>query len=467
MIPHIRQHPSQHYAFITGKQVVSYGQLVTRMEAIAEVLAKQAWRPLVFLYATNTLDALLVYLACLDADIPICLLEPNPAYMSRLVAHYQPTVLVLPPDYTPPGGYSRAQSLPGCAYAMHVLVPTQTPTPPNPALALLLQTSGSTGAPKLVRLTRDNVFSNALAIAEYLDITPDERGIQSLPVNYSYGLSLINSHLVAGGCIVLTDHSFMRPEFWQDFNTHVCTSFAGVPFMYETLHRLRFEPSRHPSLRMMTQAGGKLRVDLVEEFYHKMRTSHGKFCVMYGQTEATARIAYVPPDRLAEKSGSIGIAIPGGRIELAPVEGMTDAHELVYHGPNVMMGYAETSEDLQRGDDLHGVLHTGDLATVDAAGFHTIVGRLKRFAKLYGRRINLEDVEVDLEAAFSSRVAAIDGGDSKLIIYTEQSDVQDLSTIRGYLAKHLGVSPTAIEVHKIDAIPVTPSGKKDYMRLLS
>ena len=245
-------------------------------------------------------------------------------------------------------------------------------------------------------------------------------------MHYSYGLSVLNSHLVAGGSIVLTPHSFMRPEFWADVDGKRATSFAGVPYMYETLHRLRFDPARHPGLRTYTQAGGGLRRELIAHFHERTTKAGARLVVMYGQTEATARISYVPPERLGEKIGSIGIAIPGGRLHLEPLEHAGDlAAELVYEGDNVMLGYAEQPRDLALGDVQRGVLRTGDLATVDADGFFTLAGRLKRFAKLFGRRVSLEDVERELESAFPVRAMAIDGGERLQVHFVTDDAVLD------------------------------------------
>jgi acyl-CoA synthetase (AMP-forming)/AMP-acid ligase II len=183
---------------------------------------------------------------------------------------------------------------------------------------------------------------------------------------------------------------------------------------------------------------------------------------MYGQTEATARISYVPPERLGEKIGSIGIAIPGGRLRLEPLEHGGDlAAELVYEGDNVMMGYAEEPRDLALGDVQRGVLRTGDLATVDADGFFTLAGRLKRFAKLFGRRVSLEDVERELEAAFPVRAMAIDGGE-RLQVHFVTDDAVLVDAMVAHLAKFLAVPPGAIGVRRLAQLPLTASGKKDY-----
>jgi acyl-CoA synthetase (AMP-forming)/AMP-acid ligase II len=324
-----------------------------------------------------------------------------------------------------------------------------------------LTTSGSTGSPKLVRLAARNLESNARRIAEYLDLGPGERAVQSLPIYYSYGLSVLNSHLVAGGSVVLTPHSFMRPEFWRDADEQQATSFAGVPYMYETLHRLRFEPGRHPSLRTFTQAGGALRRELVAHFHDRAARSGARLVVMYGQTEATARISYVPPGRLSEKIGTIGVPIPGGRLRLEPLDGGDGATELVYEGENVMLGYAETPADLALGDVLRGVLRTGDLGTVDADGYFSVVGRLKRFAKLFGRRVSLEDVERELESAFPVRAIATDAGERLGVSVAADGDVRDDAVV-AHLTKFLAVPPSAILLRRVAELPLTSTGKKDY-----
>jgi acyl-CoA synthetase (AMP-forming)/AMP-acid ligase II len=277
---------------------------------------------------------------------------------------------------------------------------------------------------------------------------------------YSYGLSVLNSHLLAGGSIVLTPHSFMRPEFWRDADEQQVTSFAGVPYMYETLHRLRFDPARHPSIRTFTQAGGALRRDLIAHFHDRATRANARLFVMYGQTEATARISYVPPEQLSSKLGSIGVPIPGGRLWLEPVESSGVA-QLVYQGPNVMLGYADSPADLALGDIQQGVLHTGDLATVDQDGYFTVVGRLKRFAKLFGRRVSLEDIERELESVFPVRAMATDAGERLAVHVAADGAVADGDLV-AHLARFLAVPPAAISIRRVRELPLTTSGKKDY-----
>ncbi|HEU4474156.1 MAG TPA: AMP-binding protein [Gemmatimonadales bacterium] len=463
MIDAVLQHRNDRPALIASAQDVriTFAELGRRVEEVAEWLRQAVGgRRLVFLAPGPDAESVLFYLACLRAGLPLCLTEPQPEPLARLCGIYRPALVLAPDTLTLPDGWdARPSALDGYVAAR---ASDSGEQPLHPDLALLLTTSGSTGSPKLVRLTAGNLAANAAAIADYLGLGPGELAAQSLPMHYSYGLSVLNSHLVSGGGILLTPHSFMRPEFWRDADRLEATSFAGVPYMYETLHRLRFDPARHPSVRTYTQAGGALRRELIAHFHSRITQAGARLVIMYGQTEATARISFVPPERLAEKIGTIGRAIPGGRLHLEPIQG-GDGHaeQLVYQGANVMMGYAESPAELALGDVQHGVLRTGDLATVDEDGYYTIVGRLKRFAKLFGRRVSLEDVERELESAFPVRVIATDAGDRLGLHVAPDGAVRDEAMV-AHLAHFLAVPPAAIGIRRVSELPLTSSGKKDY-----
>jgi acyl-CoA synthetase (AMP-forming)/AMP-acid ligase II len=199
-----------------------------------------------------------------------------------------------------------------------------------------------------------------------------------------------------------------------------------------------------------------------------MASRGGRFFVMYGQTEATARIAYVPPDRLPEKLGSAGIAIPGGRLRVDPDGTESDRGgpptpgEVVYEGPNVMLGYADGPADLAAGDELHGVLRTGDLGYLDDEGFLFLVGRSKRIAKVFGLRVNLDEVEVTLRA---HGPAAVVGGDDSLWAFCAFGTEAELETLAGELARRYRLHPTALRLRRVDVVPTTAAGKIDYRQV--
>jgi acyl-CoA synthetase (AMP-forming)/AMP-acid ligase II len=333
-------------------------------------------------------------------------------------------------------------------------------------LALLLTTSGSTGSPRLVRLSKKNLMSNAESIVDYLHITKEEKPITSLPMYYSYGLSILNSHLITGATILLTDYSYIQKEFWNFAEEKECTSFAGVPFTYEILKKIRFWDKSIPTLKTLTQAGGKLDNSLLEYFITNAHQRNIRFYLMYGQTEATARMSYLPLEQSLEKLGSIGIAIPGGHFELKNSTGdliseSNQIGELVYKGDNVSLGYAECAEDLMRGDDNQSVLFTGDLAYYDQDGFYYITGRKKRFLKLFGNRISLDYTENLLRSICNNCVCV--GTDNKMIIYITEQDKSE--EILLFLTNTTKLNRIAFEVRHIDKIPRSNTGKILYSDL--
>ncbi|MFC7274237.1 AMP-binding protein [Paractinoplanes rhizophilus] len=323
----------------------------------------------------------------------------------------------------------------------------------HPDLAVLLTTSGSTGNPKLVRLSRDAVRTNADQIATVLDIGPDDVAITTLPLFYSYGMSVLNTHLLRGATVILERTGIMQRDFWTAVVEHGVTSMAFVPYQYEMLRRLRFDPAKYPALRKLTQAGGRLRTDLIADFAQRMATVGGSLSVMYGTTEAAPRMATLPPARLQEKLGSVGVALPGGSFSVDAA-----SQEVVYRGPNVMMGYAETAADLARGDEMGGVLPTGDLGRLDDEGFLFITGRAKRIGKVFGVRINLDDVEKHFP------VAAVPG-DDKLNVFAEGVSEDEARDLRTKIAEWLGTHFTGVVVRSIDSLPLLPNGKIDYRAL--
>ena len=284
------------------------------------------------------------------------------------------------------------------------------------------------------------------------------KAITSLPFNYSYGMSVANSYFCAGASLVLTDTSIVNREFWDTFACHRVNSLAGVPYTFQMIHRLNPRKLPLDSLQTLTQAGGALNLRLMDYFRELSDEMGWRFFVMYGQTEASPRISYVPPTNLAAKRGSIGIPIPGGKLSVS-AEG-----ELIYEGPNVMMGYSESREELSKGDELHGRLATGDLASQDEDGYFFLHGRLKRFVKVFGNRISLDDIEQKLETELGKPVAAI-GEDDKINIFLDGKDFFDKA--RSVLTGLFHLHATTFSIHALEALPFTSSGKKDYAKLRS
>lgn len=444
---------------------MTYEQLAQAGERIAGCIGG---RSLVFQLCTSSIGSVAGYTAFLEHGIVPVLLNArlDRELRAALISGYAPAWLWIPEEMQEEfPGYQTA--LTECGYA---LMRAEEPVPCelHPDLALLLTTSGSTGSPKFVRQSRKNILSNTASIVEYLGLTEDERAITTLPMNYTYGLSIINTHLWCGACLLLTDSAIVQREFWEFFEREQATSFGGVPYTYEMLQRLRFFRMDLPSLRYMTQAGGKLTTDLHQKFAEDAAGKGRRFIVMYGQCEATARMGYLPAERALDKVGSMGIPIPGGRFELIDVNGgvITEPDvtgELVYYGDNVTMGYAECREDLAKGDERGGRLETGDMARRDADGFYYIVGRRKRFLKIFGNRVNLDEIDRMVEMQFGHMDCASAGVDDNLYIFV--TDASCLRDVEEYVADKTGFAARAIHGVAVDQIPRNDSGKVLYREL--
>ncbi|WP_025678691.1 AMP-binding protein [Paenibacillus massiliensis] len=442
----IQPHGEQ-YAVITEQYKITYAEL----QALADQYHfRSGEKELVLLLCDNEMEVVAAYLAALQAKQAVMLLNAstNTELLQEIVMTYRPKWIVVSNELDFDGYHQHGRVLERTHH---------TTTTIHAELAVLLSTSGTTGSHKFVRLSYSNLQSNAEAIVEYLEINADERGILNLPLSYSYGLSILNSHFQAGATVLLTGESVVAKPFWNFVQERQATSLPGVPFTYQMLQRVGFFKMELPHLRTLTQAGGRLEERLVRLFGEYAKEQGKRFFVMYGQTEAAPRISYIPSDEVLNKPGSIGIPIPGGRLELA-----SDTGELVYYGNNVMLGYAESLSDLEKGNECGGVLYTGDTATVDEEGFFTITGRMKRFIKLFGLRINLDEVERKLEALLQQPVACI-GSDDRMLVATESS--QDVAKIKHQIDQLYKLHPTAYRVIVVDEIPRMANGKINYQVL--
>jgi long-chain acyl-CoA synthetase len=449
-------HPAGAVAVVLPSgQAISYGELASRSDAVAEAFESRGRRNFGFLLCRNGAESLAAYLGALRSRHVVGLLdaELRPELLDALLEKYEPD-FVFSPDPRPVPGYRQSEAPSGFLYRRE---DGDCDLPVAPELALLLTTSGSTGSPKLVRLTLQNLNANACSIVSYLQLSVGDRGLVSLPMSYSYGLSIINSHLLAGAALLIPDGGFLQRTYWDFVAVHQPSSLAGVPYHYEVMLRMAMLERDLPSLTTLTQAGGRLSADRVSQLEQLGFRRGWRFFVMYGQTEATARIAYLPPDRLRDKLGSIGVAIPDGSLSL-------DEHtnELLYSGPNVMLGYAENRSDLGKGDELRGRLRTGDLARCDEEGFYYIVGRLKRFLKVYGKRFGLDELE-DAIGRHGCGPAACFGVDDHIIVAIERRDAQP--QVANILEQLFKIHPSAFRVLNVESLPRFANSKIDYQSL--
>lgn len=444
---------------------IRYYELDIESEKLAELI-KLSKKGLIFLFTTNNSESIITYIAALKSGNAVLLLDEklNDEIRNDLIKNYKPDFIVTLNDLVL-DEYTFSSDF-------HTLkfFKRKNPTVVNiySELAVLLSTSGTTGSPKLVRLAHKNIQSNAESIAEYLNIDENEKPITTLPFNYSFGLSIINSHLLKGSTIVLTEKTVFFRDFWNLFNEYKCTSFAGVPYTYTMLKRIGFEKIELPTLKYFTQAGGKLSEEFIKHFNEYATNNGKKFFVMYGQTEATARITYVPYDKLSNKIGSIGISIPGGNLKImndgVEINNPNEVGEIVYQGDNVMLGYAETLDDLTKGDELRGELLTGDLGYKDEDGFFYVTGRMKRFIKIFGLRINLDEVQKMIENHFKISVACT-GKDELLKILVHSDDHLTEVKVKEEVMKMYKLNFKSLIVKSTNQIPTNTNGKYDYNKI--
>ncbi|UWQ60712.1 AMP-binding protein (plasmid) [Leisingera caerulea] len=424
---------------------LSYAGLADAAAQFAALLPQD--RQLIAVEAAADPEAITAYLGALAAGHAVM---PLPAGDDATAAR-------LEERFRPAASYRRL-----CG-AWQLLAHAHEPAAIHPDLALLLQTSGSTGHGRGVRLSGTAVDANARAIADYLEIRPEDRAALILPLHYSYGLSVLHSHLAAGASLWLAPGSVLEAGFAAALDASGATSLAGVPHHFRLLDSAGLSHALPESIKTLTVAGGAMEPDQVSAWASRMQARAGRFFVMYGQTEATARISYLPPEEALANPGAAGRAIPGGHLLLRDAGGTEitapeGEGELIYQGPNVMMGYAESHADLADGAEL-AELATGDLARRDANGLYHITGRLSRMSKIAGLRIGHDAIERALAA--QGHEAAVWGDDTRISIAICGPE----DGIAALAAKLTGVGQQHFTVIPRTSLPRRANGKIDYPAL--
>lgn len=442
-------------------QQVSYGDITNFAAEFYSVLEE---RTVIFVLNRNSAGSVMGYLgAMINHIVPLMLgASMDTELLHTLVEMYCPKYIWKPEDLVSDGDEILLRKY------RYVLVATElTPYPMYEDLSLLLTTSCSTGSPKLVRHSYHNLEAQARNISAFFELDNTERPMLDLPINYTYGLSVLNSHLYVGATVLLTGTNVLNPSYWTFLKDNKATSFTNVPYSYEILKKLRIFKMDLPSLKTFSQGGGKLSEELHHEFAEYAQNTGRKFIVTYGQTEGSARMAWLPPEYAIEKCGSIGKAIPNGKLYLVDEDGKKISEpnvigEMVYEGPNVTLGYAQCGEDLCLGDERKGILYTGDMVKQDEEGFFYIVGRKKRFLKLCGFRVGLDECENIIKAAFDVECACV-GDDKCMRIYINSEEQDD--DIKRYIAEKTNINSSAYQIIYIDKIPRNEAGKILYGKL--
>lgn len=433
---------------------LTYGDICDFSAVFANVLPE---RTLVFLLAENSIGSLLGYTAFLSNHIVPLVISSRTekGLFDNLFGMYSPEYMWMPESMAGEVPYESVYSAWG-----YCLVYTGLTAPRLYVdLSLLLPTSGSTGSPKLVRHSYRNIEANAENVSRLFQLDGHEKAMAILPMHYTMGLSVIASHLYAGSTLLLSGKSLLDRGFWTMLKE--ATSFTGVPYSYEILTKMRFTRMDLPNLELITQGGGKLTPEMFSMLAGYARDKGKRFIATYGQSECTARMAYLPAELALEKTCSIGFAEPGGRLSIVAADGTESFEgeaegEMIYRGENVTMGYAYGPEDLAKGDENHGIIHTGDLARRDADGCYFIVGRLKRFLKIFGLRIGLDEVENMIMSEYRTDCYC-KGTDEMLSILVTDAALVDV--LPSFVEEKTHLFHKNIEVKLVDAIFRNEAGK--------
>lgn len=407
-------------ALIENGKHFSYQDLIGFANIISEKLHKK--KNLVFLLGQNNFETLVAYISFTFKGYAIALIDHriNNIFLKKLIKTYKPSYIYCEKDkcnfkslYTSIFNFKK-----------YILYKKKkiSDTIINKELMLLISTSGSTGSPKLVRLSYKNIESNTNSIVKYLNIKKEDVTITTLPISYVYGLSVVNTHLSSGATIVLTNKSMVEKDFWKIVEKYSVNNFSGVPYNYTLIERFKkFDLPK--SIKYTTQAGGKMNTLLINKIINLYKKKKIKFIQMYGAAEATSRMSYLKWLCAPKKIGSIGKPIPGGKFFLINEKGekikrKNELGELIYLGKNVSMGYAKNDKDLALPDLNNGILKTGDLAYKDKDGFYFIKGRKNREVKLFGNRVSLLELENILKDKGIDVVMKY-AGENKIDVYCE------------------------------------------------
>ena len=441
---------------------ISYGELCDFCYEFSHFIVK---RTLIFILSENSIGSFAGYIASLSSRVVPLIIDCtiDRKLLDNLIELYKPEFLWIPTRFIDKFSYSPILD----KYNYLLLKTNHTTYGLYKELSLLLPTSGSTGSPKLVRHSYKNVDVNARNVAELFELSEKERAIVILPMHYTMGLSVISSHIYAGATVLLIRKTLTDKAFLQFITGQKATSFTGVPYSYEILYKLHFFRMNLPELKTITQGGGKLNSKLFQEYAEFSASTGKKFIATYGQTEGTARMAYLPANMALQKNGSIGQAIPQGELFLVDEKHnlIHDAYvsgEMVFKGENVTLGYALTGEDLIKGDENHGILYTGDIAYRDNDGYYFIVGRMKRFVKIYSFRISLDEIEYLVKSEFNIDCYCT-GNDTLLQIFITDNTRQ--KEIKDFLVKKTQLFHKVFEINKVDKIERTASGKISYLNV--
>ena len=460
LLKHIKKYKKNNCIINEVGKILSYNDVVNECGLILNKTETNNKKSLVFMLAENSEEFIFAYLSFFNKKFSQMLIDPkiDSLLLSKLINNYQPDFIFYrtnkPLDLK---NYSEIYKKRDFKI---VKINSSKQFKINKNLALLLSTSGSTGSKKFAKISYANIKDNTKNIIKYLKIKPDHLTITTMPPYYTFGLSIINTHLYIGGSILINNLNIFDKNFWRLIKEKKVNSFGGVPYFYEILKKLNFDRIKLPNLKYFTQAGGKLDKNLKKYFLNYANKNKIKFLMMYGQVEATSRISYLPFKHAKKKIDSVGKAIPGGKVFLDTNKKDKEG-EILYKGKNVFMGYSENIKDLKE-DKTNMTLKTGDIGKIDKDGFIYIIGRKKREIKLYGNRVNLDEVEIILRNKNYDCYCV--GKSDKIVIFNRSKKIA-ANEILSHISKITNLNKNSFKINSLRELPLNSNGKISYKTL--
>lgn len=413
-------------------------------------------------FFSTTRESVTFYCALIKSGCIPLVVSPNAseAYIARLMSLYSPDIYVSNAFRETLGGQKRFEYRTTALFVLDENFSRNVKSTKRECL--LLPTSGSTGDPKTVRLTLQNIIAVSSEIANYLRLDPDGDILATtLPPYYSYGLSLIHLTLFESIPLLVSEYKLLSKEYWLDLARNNVTVFSGVPAMYSSLLKSKMLDLIPASISKLTIAGGKLADRELLELIDYCEDKNKEVFVMYGATEAGPRMGFVPPELSRKKLGSAGRALNSGRFSI--VNGSEGVGDIIYQGPNVALGYAESKVDVNGADIFRGRLETGDCGYLDDDDFLYITGRKSRMVKIAGLRVNLDQLENSLRQAGIDVALIFDSEKDKIIVYIKNADQKN--AVKSQLGEQFEIPLVAILIKVCESFPFLPSGKIDYQNL--
>lgn len=418
-------------SLIQNQKKISYDDLIKFSDKLSKNIKKNS---IIILIAKNDITSISFYVSSIKNNYCLIILDENSDFdfINKTVKKFRCNYVFYPKN----SFYFNKKKNKKFYFNNYCLEEVSTKIQNfNYKNSIILTTSGTTASPKFVRLSNENLYKNSKQIINYLRINRKDKTITTLPMAYSFGLSIINSHLESGSIIVINNEPIFSKKFWEIIKKNKIVSFGTVPMVYDYLRRIKFENLIYSSLKYLTVAGGNVSKDTLIYLLDICKKNKIKFFVMYGQTEASPRMSYYEMTKYPEKIGSIGRPVQNARFEI-------HNKELVFFGENVSLGYAKNFQDLKKGDVNRGKIKTGDLGYRDQDQFYYLSGRKKKISKLFGLRIDLKEIEIMLNKKKMEVKALID--DKKLKIECLKGN--DNEKIKELIFKKYKINKNFIEI---------------------